>query len=114
MSFKPSEHGLTEITTIEWVDGCNYEWETTTILWSPEERRFYWETSGGCSCNGPLDDVRFKGDLYSGTLYELIEYAATYQRTRDHYSGDPSSSVLDGRRVDAFSVAMRYWNGDQG
>jgi hypothetical protein len=70
--FKPEAHGLVHVGAVDWLagEGC-YEWSETTIMYHPETQRFFWENDGGCSCDGPLDNVNTLDDLTSGTLHDL-------------------------------------------
>lgn len=100
--FKPEDHGLVGVGEVDWMGGGGcYEWDTTTVMYHPGTDTFYWEHGSGCSCNGPLEDVRGLADLKSGTLWEL---SGELGRELSHLSHYLSSDEKDRTAHDVASV----------
>lgn len=74
-------------------NGGGYEWDECHVWYSPEERRYYWASGSGCSCNSLSDDVRSKADLGVGDRDEAKRAFRSYL--------DGSYSVRAGAALDA-------------
>lgn len=70
--FDEKKFGVVRVGQVDWTDEA-YTWDTTTVFYHPDEKKFYWEHDGGCSCNGPLDDVYSLNDLESGSAFDIAK-----------------------------------------
>lgn len=113
--FKAEDHGLEYVGGVDWLrgEGC-YEWEDTTVLYHRETDTFYWETSGGCSCDGPLDDVESLDDLDKGTFHQLAEHiVVTLDDVRKRtWRGEDSEGMLDLEATRVIEAAIRIREGN--
>jgi len=95
--FRAGDHGLEHVGSVDWLrgEGC-YEWHDTTVLYHRETDMFYWETAGGCSCNGPLDDVESLADLECGSFHQVTSHISKLweEEKENKWHGDDSEGVL--------------------
>jgi len=108
MYFEPEKHGLVHVTAVDWLagEGC-YEWDETTVLWSPKNKLFYWESGSGCSCNGPLDDVDSIDELESGTFWDLV---IDLQGVLTEYAESSRKDAVSAEVTDSIGVALKVWD----
>lgn len=101
--------GLKNVASVDWLRGTGcYEWDDTTILFDPSARKFYWETAGGCSCNGPLEDVKRLDDPESGSLFDL---SVELNKIMIEYTTDPDiRSQLAVQVVQAMEACLKVWD----
>lgn len=104
-----SKLGLVFVDRVDWLHdtGC-YEWSDTTVMFHPESEMFYWETSSGCSCNGPLEDVRSLEDLESGRFWALTQdlEATLVQESASEYR---DAELLKNEVVRVIEAAQKVW-----
>ncbi len=80
--FNEDRFGLKRVGQVDWTDDA-YSWHTTSVFFDPTTKTFYWETGGGCSCDGPLEFVQGLDDLDHGNAFkiskELMDLAQSLQ-----------------------------------
>lgn len=110
--FDAVKFGLVHVTAVDWLagDGC-YEWDETTVLWSPTTKLFYWEHGSGCSCNGPLDDVDSRDDLKVGTFWDLVR---DLQSVLIEYVESSRKDAVTSEVVASLEIALKVWDSRDG
>lgn len=75
--------------------GGSYDWDEYLVYWHTGNKRFYWISGSGCSCNSISDGVNSLGDFQdSSSIADVIkDFQSTYS---GEYSGLSKSQVLDG------------------
>lgn len=112
--FSPDKHGLETVGSVDWLrgEGC-YEWEETTVLYHRETDTFYWETSGGCSCNGPLDYVESMSDLEHGKFHEVAKHITDTLTEKAQWDKDGAGELaLEATRVIEACMRVREQKGE--
>lgn len=86
--FDYADWGLEMVLQTEAYD---YEWDIFTIFKEAETGYYFWIDEGGCSCNGPLEDVYSKSDFTRGTKQELMRAFSNWLGTDEegHWSLKP-------------------------
>jgi hypothetical protein len=114
--FKPENHGLTGVGSVDWYGdtGC-YEWFQTTVMYHRETGVYYWETSAGCSCDGPMEVVSCLDDLSSGTFFDLADHLGKQLDgiRNDNYLSDQTKAAIAADVVDVLSAAQKVRTVDE-
>lgn len=60
------------VTVVEIGDGGSYDWTDFYSWYSPSERRYFWGSGSGCSCNSFTDDYSSVADFENGDRAALM------------------------------------------
>lgn len=75
---------LTEIATLD--DGGGYDWAQMTVWYSEEERRFFWLSDSGCSCNYFGMNVYGLNSLENGSKEDALNALKRFIDGENRYS----------------------------
>lgn len=100
-----------KLDALDWVGvahmdlGSGYEWNEFAVWYSPSERRYFWLSGSGCSCNAFGDSVYSKDDFENGTKKDAI---AAGNRFCDESYGTAhvSESVVLSHTISAFRPSV--------
>ena len=60
------ENDLTEVYS--YITG-GWEWSEIVVFYSSEEKRYYWFSDSGCSCESFWDNIKTLSDFYDGDKF---------------------------------------------
>lgn len=81
IAYYPEKWGL-EVVGLLNDPHANYSFDDLYV-WQHEDGRLFWTTDSGCSCPGPLEDVRSLDDLVEIVTYaDLKKFCAVALGTR--------------------------------
>lgn len=84
--------------------GGGYDWITLHAFYSPSERRFYWASGAGCSCNHWGEDLRSPADFESGNKAALC-------RALRAFGDDNDCTFRPSEVIDAIADVRRFKGG---
>jgi len=88
-NFNYADWGLEMVLQTEAYD---YQWDIFTIFKEAETGYYYWIAESGCSCDGPLEDVRSKSDFTRGSKQELMRAFSEWINDSSIYSLRPQGA----------------------
>lgn len=69
--------------------GGGYDWDELEVYYIESERRFFWLSGQGCSCDYLWEDARKLGDLENGDRKAAVQAIRRYAKERNT-SGRPN------------------------
>lgn len=86
-----------EVTSI--YDSIDYEWNDLLAWYSPSQRRYFWISAGGCSCNDISDSMQALSDFENGSRDDLARAVRSFcEGSYDITANEKADAVAEVRR----------------
>lgn len=80
-------------------DNIGYEWDDLLAWYSPSQRRYFWISAGGCSCNDISDYMETLSDFEDGSRDDLARAVRAFcESAYNISSGEKANAVAEVRR----------------
>jgi hypothetical protein len=83
---KKEFHGY-ELIPVAKIDlGGGYDWDEMEIYYIASEKRFFWLSGQGCSCDWLWADYQTFGSLHNGFRKDVVNAIRSYMSDKSNYS----------------------------